>query len=432
MLRFWRVQREREVTNGPSESRGETRAEGRGLTRGALLAGAGGLLLGGAAGYGAAVLADDDEVAAPAVDEQAPALPSGKSRGDYIFHGDSPWLLETRRERFGTAYLTASSLMFVRQNLDLPDERVVARQDEWTVSFEGVAEPRELTVAELKQIGVESITCVVQCSGNGRGYFEHDPSGTPWRVGAIANVMWTGVPVRAVVERLGGPSRGTRFLTATGGEELPPDVPEREAVVERSIPIEKALEDTLLAWEMNGAPVPLAHGGPLRLIVPGYWGVNNVKFVKRVAFARAESDADIMRTGYRVRPIGVEADPSQPTMWGMNVKSFVTSPAPDTRLPAGQVRVFGVAFAGENDIRRVEVSSDGGQTWNDAAFYGPSLGAAAWRRFTYAFDATPGQYTLASRATDSAGNTQPELRQENESGYAHNGWRDPAVKLVVT
>lgn len=417
--------------------RDDSPAEERRLTRRAVLTAGGGLVVGGAVGYGAAMLLDEeeaaqDDVAATTQEPRAGVLPGGKSLDNFIVHSDSPWNLETKWERLGSEYLTAASLMFVRQNLDLPDDSVLERQDEWTVSLDGVAQAGELSVAELKRIGVVTIANVVQCSGNGRGFFKHDPSGSPWKVGAAANVMWTGVPVSAVAELRGGPRSGMRFLTATGGEELPADVPEREAVVERSIPIEKALKDCLLAWEMNGEPVPIAHGGPLRLIVPGYWGINNVKFVDRLAFTAEESDADIMRTSYRVRPIGVEASPDQPTMWAMNVKSFVTSPPPEAQISAGRVRVFGVAFAGENEVRSVDVSTDGGRTWNAAAFYGPSLGAAAWRRFTYAFDAEPGEYTIASRATDARGDTQPEERAENESGYAHNGWRDPAVRVQVS
>src|SRR5690606_31597360 len=97
-------------------------------------------------------------------------------------------------------------------------------------------------------------------------------------------------------------------------------------IVERSVPM-KALEQAILAWEMNGEPLPLAHGGPLRLIVPGYYGVNNVKYVKRVAFTPKESDAKIHETGYRVRPVGEKGAATQPSMWDMNVKSWIDQPS---------------------------------------------------------------------------------------------------------
>jgi len=111
------------------------------------------------------------------------------------------------------------------------------------------------------------VATVLQCSGNGRGFFPHKPSGTPWTVGAAGCVVWSGVPVRTVVEALGGVNGGMLYMTGTGGEVLPAGIDPKSVVVERSLPI-KALGDALLAWEMNGAPISLAHGGPLRLIVP--------------------------------------------------------------------------------------------------------------------------------------------------------------------
>ena len=135
------------------------------------------------------------------------------------------------------------------------------------MSIEGVKNPRVLTVAELKTIGVETIATVLQCSGNGRGYFPSKPSGTPWTVGAAGCVLWSGVPLRYVVEPLGGVAPGMLYLTGTGGEKLPDNVDPLSVMVERSVAL-KAMNDAILAWEMNGAPLSLAHGGPLRLVVP--------------------------------------------------------------------------------------------------------------------------------------------------------------------
>ena len=409
----------------PDRRERSTAVDRRAFLAGALGAG-GGLVVGAAGGYAIAQAVDDE----PAEDAEETALPGAKEEEDFVVHGTSPYTIETRRDRFGASVLTAAPLMFIRQNLELPDGSILDDRDGWTVEIEGVGNPGSVTVRELKQMGVTTQAMVVQCSGNGRGFFEHDPSGSQWEVGACANVIWTGVPVSTVAEALGGPAASARFLTATGGDPLPPDVDEREAVVERSVPIEKGMRDCLLAWEMNGEPTPLAHGGPLRLIVPGYYGINNVKFVERLAFTDEESDADIMRTGYRVRPIGVEGAPDQPTMWEINVKSFVTEPL--ETASAGRLRALGVAFAGESPVERVEVSTDGGESWSEAEFYGHDLDPTAWRRFVYEFDVEPGEIVIASRATDAEGNTQPEQRVENHRGYAHNGWRDHAVRVAVT
>jgi sulfite oxidase len=198
----------------------------------------------------------------------------------------SPTTIETKRRALAPNLVTAERDLYIRNNLPPPGEKIVADRDAWQVAFEGVRSPRTLSVGDLKKMGSRDLTMVLQCSGNGRAYFPHNPSGTQWTVGAAGNVTWTGVPVKAVIDQLGGPAAGVRFLTGTGGEEIAPGVDAKSVMVERSVPLE-ALEDAMLAWDLNGHPMSLAHGGPLRLIVPGYTGVNNVKYVKRIALTPA-------------------------------------------------------------------------------------------------------------------------------------------------
>ena len=130
-------------------------------------------------------------------------------------------------------------------------------------------------------------------------------------------------------------------------------------------------------------------------------------------------------------PLGEQSKPSEPSVQELNVKSFVTSPAGDRSVKAGVVYVTGVAFSGGSPIRRVEVSSDGGKSWIDAQFIGPDLGRFAWRQFALPLRMAAGNYVVVSRATDSAGNVQPEQRLENAHGYSNNSWKDPAVTLSV-
>ena len=288
-----------------------------------------------------------------------------------------------------------------------------------------------LTLGELKKLEVVTVAAVLQCSGNGRAFFEHEASGSQWGVGAAGCVIWSGVPLRAVAEALGGVADGVRFVTGTGGEELPQGIPPEDVVVERSIPLNKGLEDALLAWEMNGEPLPLVHGGPLRLIVPGYFGINQVKFLKTLAFTPEESSAAIMRTGYRVRPIGESGDPSQPSMWEMSVKSWINHPSGGGPVRAGRVVIDGVAFGGMRGVRRVDLSVDGGITWRNVPFIGPNLGPYAWRQFALPVNLERGMHPLVSRAVDDAGNIQSADRPENHRGYANTSWRDHAVNLAV-
>ena len=375
----------------------------------------------------------DTPVSSPGVPEPPPVeppLPDGKDPSNFIKHGDNPLTLETRREKLGNSVLTATSILFVRQNLPHPPPELVADREGWTTRVEGVRRPREIPVSEIKRLGLATIATVLQCSGNGRKYYEHDPSGSRWGVGAAGCVIWSGAPLRAVVDHLGGVEPGMHYLTTTGGEPLPEGVERDQVVVERSIPIEKALDDCLLAWEMNGEPIPRSHGGPLRLIVPGYFGCNQIKFVKWLAFTREQGSAKIQQTGYRMRPIGAKGAPSQPAMWEMPVKSFITLPTEQTPVVAGKVRVTGVAFGGATAVTKAEVSTDG-KRWRRARWVGPDLGRYAWRLFALEIEREPGPVKLYSRATNAAGEVQPEHRHENERGYGNNSWRDMGVTVQV-
>ena len=358
-----------------------------------------------------------------------PAYVAWKDPRHLIVHTGST--IETRRSAFGTSVITPADRLYVRNNLPAPDVSIVADRDAWTLAVEGVRQSRALTVAELKTMGLESVATVLQCSGNGRGYFEGKPSGTKWQVGAAGCVLWSGVPVRDVVAALGGLAEGARFITGTGGEPRPAGLDPKSVVVERSVPL-KALDDALLAWEMNGEPLPHAHGGPLRLVVPGYSGINNIKYVQRLAFTRTETDAAIQRTGYRIAPPGMKGDPSHPAVWEMELKSWINGPAPDNGpVKAGWIQVHGVAMGGTRALRRIDVSVDGGQTWREARFVGPDLGRFAWRQFVLPVRLEPGQYLLAARAQDVRFQWQVEQTPENAGGFLNSGWRAHAVPLTV-
>jgi DMSO/TMAO reductase YedYZ molybdopterin-dependent catalytic subunit len=358
-------------------------------------------------------------------DGSLPAYAAWKDGEAMIVHSNNT--IETRRDAIGAPSVTPTRELFVRNNLPPPSEEIVADRDAWTVAFEGVANPREMTLGELRGLGVVTVPAVLQCSGNGRAFFDHEASGTQWSVGAAGDILWTGVPLRAVIDAMGGPAEGARFLTVTGGEELPAGIDPLTVLVERSVPIE-AVDEALLAYGMNGEDLSLAHGGPLRLVVPGYFGVNNVKYVKRVALTPEESPAAIQQTGYRLRPVGEKGAPTQPSMWQMSVKSWVTEPLADAS--SGRILIQGVAMGGMASVEGVEVSTDGGETWQEATLTGPDLGAYAWRPFALSAELQPGTYLVASRAT-AGGETQPETFEPNERGYGHNGWRAHAVEITV-
>jgi len=385
------------------------------------------LIAAGSAGM-ATALSDTLNIPSAFAQEPKPLPPyaAWKNADAMIVHSNNT--LETKREFFGTSGITPEDELYIRNNVPAPDESIIADRDAWEVEIEGVRNPGKKTLADLKKLGLETTAMVLQCSGNGRGFHKHKASGTPWTVGAAGNVIWSGVPLREVVKAMGGLADGRNFITGTGGEELPKNIDPKTIMVERSVPI-SALDDALLAWEVNGKPISLAHGGPLRLVFPGYYGVNNVKYIKKLAFTEKESDATIQRTGYRVRPPGQKGSPDQPSMWEMTVKSWVTHPLKET--DQGPVLIYGVAFGGNRSVKSVAVSTDDGNTWQEARLVGPDLGKYAWRTFVLAADLKPGTHIIASRATDVAGNTQPEEFAENERGYGHNGWRAHAVAVTV-
>ncbi len=369
----------------------------------------------------------------PPGDAGPAGLPDGLDRTHFHVHNEGPLSLETRRGAHGRGLLTPNDRFFVRNNLPRPAASILDDRDAWAVAFEGVAKPRTVTLAELKTLGVATEAVTLQCSGNGRAFFAHGPSGSPWATGAAGCAIWTGVRLRDVWAHLGGVLPEARYLTATGGELLPEGVDRDTVVVERSVPVEKGLADALLAWEMNGAPIPLTHGGPLRLIVPGYFGVNHIKYVRRIGATVDQTNAKIQKKGYRFRPIGEGSSDTHPSMWRMPVKSWLNGPGTDGHtVPAGKVVFYGVALSGERGVESVEVSVDGGETWAPATLEGPSLGPNAWRAFSFSTTLAEGRHTLHTRATDTAGEQQPRDRVENERGYGHNGWLDHGLAVVVT
>ena len=360
-------------------------------------------------------------------------LPAGKQQHDFITHNPMPLALETSRHAFGQGPITAIAQFFVRNNLPMPETEIVADRDRWNIQIKGCETPGQITLADLKKFETTTVASVLQCSGNGRTFFSHNPSGSPWGVGAAGCALWTGVKVSEVLSYFEGAEPRACFLTATGAESLPAGIDVASVGVERSVPLEKGLRDALLVWEMNGEPLPLVHGGPVRLLVPGYFGVNNVKWVKTLAATAEESVHAIQQSGYRLRPVGQAGNASHPSMYRMPVKSWINGPGGSgDRVYPGQQQIFGVAFSGERGIQHVDVSIDGGKRWQRATLYGPDLGPNAWRTFQTSVDLTPGDYTFVSRATDTAGDTQPEHFSPNQRGYGHNGWRDHGLSAQIS
>src|SRR5690606_17936793 len=215
----------------------------------------------GLAGVARADLGIPDPGAGGSAAKPFPAYASWKDADSMIVHSANT--IETRRTAFGSSVITPTNRLFVRNNVAPPtDANMMKEPDSWALEVSGVAKPRSFTVAELKTLGLASVPMVLQCSGNVRAWFEHNPSGTQWTVGAAGCVIFTGVPVKALLEAWGGMAEGRVYMASTGGEPIPDGLDPNTLRVERSVPM-SAMEDAILAWEINGEALPLAHGGTL-------------------------------------------------------------------------------------------------------------------------------------------------------------------------
>jgi DMSO/TMAO reductase YedYZ molybdopterin-dependent catalytic subunit len=254
----------------------------------------------------------------------------------------------------------------------------------------------------------------VECAGNGRGFYKPPASGIQWERGAVGTAVWRGVRLADVLQR--ARPRPTARHVVPDGNDTPP-TPQAPDFI-RSHPLAKAMEPhTLLALEMNGQPVPHLHGGPVRLLVPGWIGSASIKWLTRLTLADREWNGPFMQRSYR----SPRVDDAQQTysLQSLECKSMIVQPADGAQLAAGPQRITGFAWAGEGTVVAVDVSVDGGQTWQGAALTGEEH-RYAWRRWELAWDARAGGQTIMARASDSLGRYQPTARPRDPQGYRWN------------
>lgn len=323
-----------------------------------------------------------------------------------------------------TSWLTPNERLFVRSHFGAPNPEAID-PTVWQLKVGGkVDQPLSFSLTELKQFEPATVTSVLQCSGNGRAFHRPKVPGVQWERGAVGNLEWTGVRLKDVLAKAGlkSQARHVQFLGA--------DRPVLDSVplFVRSIPIEKALHpDTLLAFEMNGKPIPLLHGAPLRLITPGWMAESCIKWLTEITVQTGEATGYYMQQAYRIPVTTVAQDSGLPEprmlpVEEMPVKSLVTAPADGESVNIGPIAVKGVAWAGEARVVKVEVSVDGGTSWEQARLLGEEH-PYAWRQWQFVWNAkTAGTATVLCRATDSRGETQPERTPWNPSGFLWNGW----------
>jgi DMSO/TMAO reductase YedYZ molybdopterin-dependent catalytic subunit len=311
--------------------------------------------------------------------------------------------------------LTPTEAFYVRCHFPQPNDRPQ------TLAVRGnVERPIELSLDELRGLGATSVVSTMECAGNGRTALAPLAAGEPWQTNAVATARWTGVPLRAVLERAGLRS-STREILAAGMDRGQPEDAPAPLDYERALPMDKALDpETLLAWDMNDAPLTREHGAPLRLVVPDWYGMASVKWLTRLE-AREEPFQGYYQAQRYVYDLA-DGSPTTPVSQ-MRVKSLIVSPPDGARVGLEPVVVRGRAWSGEAPIARVEVSTRGGEFWEEARLLGaPS--PHAWTAWEYTWQPpAPGRHALRVRATDAAGNQQPDVGRWNRHGYGSNGVR---------
>ena len=329
-----------------------------------------------------------------------------------IVRNEWPEHWETEVGTLARNWITANPTFFVRSHLDAPS----IDPGTWRLEVTGLVDhPLTLSLDLVRALPHVERVHTLECAGNGRGLLHPaSTSGTQWERGAVGNARWGGVTLATLLERAGvaGGARHVWFEAADRAPlaKVPPFL--------RSIPIEKAKADTFLAWTMNGAPLPRLHGAPLRAIVPGWYGMASTKWVTRIRLEEQPSDNHFMVRGYRYNAPGEDPTKAEPVE-AMRVKSLITYPLEGARIRPGAITVQGFAWAGLPGVQRVELSIDGGRSWQAAGFAGDSE-PLAWRRWTVEVMLAHGARTLMARATDAAGATQPLEATLNAGGYGNN------------
>jgi DMSO/TMAO reductase YedYZ molybdopterin-dependent catalytic subunit len=354
---------------------------------------------------------------------EAEILVKAKGKGTMILRTDRPANLETPLSWFMEDY-TPNSVFFVRWHLSIMPDSISPDTFRLRI-FGNVNKKLELSLNDLKskfeQVTVVALAC---CSGNARSFLDPQVPGGQWKNGAMGNAKWTGVRLKDLLE-MAGIQNGSVEVTFNGMDAPPlPSVPD----FIKSLSVEHALnEEVIVAYQMNGEDLPLLNGYPLKLVVPGWYATYWMGMLHEIEVCREPYAGFWMKKAY-LAPTGISNANERPDALAKDlspitkiaVRSIFVSPEPNSIIaPGKQIEMQGLAFDGGDGIVKVEISEDNGRTWKQAKL-DPSLGKYSWRRWRYSWTAgIKGIYALKVKATNAAGETQPE-HHWNRSGYARN------------
>jgi DMSO/TMAO reductase YedYZ molybdopterin-dependent catalytic subunit len=345
---------------------------------------------------------------------QLASLIKGKDKRMEVMSA-APLVLSTPVALLAGQRITDKKYLFVRNIQDLPEGLTMKPlpAEGWETELVGLIKPFRVLihVEELLQMEQVEYEMILQCSGNGRTQYKGIP-GTPWDQGGVGNVRFSGVPLKAILEKYNVTvDSQVKFVTAEG-HDLPLGLERPD--FEHSLPVAPVLERSIFALKMNGEPLPAIHGGPLRLVTPGLFGTMQVKWLRRLRFETAESPNFYHATEYRV-PLSLlhpgekfrfTLENSRPT-WDVRLMSYILKPESGAKLKPGAVTVSGVAYNdGSARLESVLVSFDRGQSWQPAKFEVPDS-PYAWYQWTTPANLNPGVHEIWSRAIDALGRSQP-------------------------
>ena len=337
--------------------------------------------------------------------------------------GTEPYVGETPQVALDR-WLTPNSLFYVRSQFDYPE----INEDSWQLKVVSAGNQEiALTMDELKHLPKHTLTVTLECAGNNRSDLNPPAPGNQFSNGAVSNAIWSGTSLNSVLSKMDLSKDVVEILFegADIGSSAADKDPEPYL---RSLPLELAKHpDTLLAYEMNGEILPLEHGYPIRLIIPGWYGMAHVKWVNKITAITEPYYGTFQGEKYILK----YKDGTEKPVEEMQVKSTITSPAENESLKCcADYHISGNAWSGRTDIAKVEVSVDSGNSWHEAKLIGPSE-QYSWQQWNYKWTPnTPGEHILLSRATNSDGEQQPLESVWNELGYAVNGSKP--IKIVVS
>jgi DMSO/TMAO reductase YedYZ molybdopterin-dependent catalytic subunit len=318
------------------------------------------------------------------------------------------------------SFITPTKSFYVRTHFPIP----AIDRDAWWLHVEGeVEKPFAINYEELLELESRTTAVTLECAGNNRDFLEPKVKGVQWGLGAVGTAEWRGVPLSILLDRAGVKTSACEVILEGGDQGTLEDAKSPSGLLRfaRSIPLAKARSDVLLAYKMNGVDLPPQHGFPLRAIVPGWYAMASIKWLQRIIVT------DRLFSGYyqtldyafwKRRGDIAELAP----LTEMQIKAEIAKPVKGEIVPAdSKVRVHGAAWTSDGEIMKVELSTDGGATWNEAELFGESK-PNAWRLWEYDWQtpAAAGKQTLIARATDSLGRTQPAERDPDRGTYMIN------------